>query len=151
MHRDTFNANFYITAATVIPVLYLALTLQSQTYERMISRAYREFQPRGRRTGWQFYRGIIVSSVLYTAILGTIYAGSVGEWLAISALYTKSASRNIGFAVLVALGYLVIIVVAGPAVRFFKATGGATDREFEDQTTERTSQPPSEDSEESPE
>jgi hypothetical protein len=29
--KDSFNYNFYITAATVIPALYLALTLQSST------------------------------------------------------------------------------------------------------------------------
>lgn len=43
MYHDTFNADFYITAATVIPLLYLALTLQGQTYERIISRSVAEF------------------------------------------------------------------------------------------------------------
>jgi hypothetical protein len=37
MHHDTFNADFYVVVATVIPLLYLALTLQDQTYERVMN------------------------------------------------------------------------------------------------------------------
>jgi hypothetical protein len=43
MQHDTFNADFYITAATVIPLLYLALTLQGNSYDSMMRRA-RELQ-----------------------------------------------------------------------------------------------------------
>jgi hypothetical protein len=34
-----FNADFYITCATVIPVLYLALAVQGGTYEAMLKAA----------------------------------------------------------------------------------------------------------------
>jgi hypothetical protein len=30
---ETFDANFYVVAATVIPVLFLALSLQGRIYE----------------------------------------------------------------------------------------------------------------------
>jgi hypothetical protein len=43
MHHETFNADFYVVAATIIPILYLALTLQGQTYERIIRRSVQEW------------------------------------------------------------------------------------------------------------
>jgi hypothetical protein len=36
MHHNTFNADFYVTAATVIPVLFLALTLQGTFYREIL-------------------------------------------------------------------------------------------------------------------
>jgi hypothetical protein len=36
--QKPFNADFYVTAATVIPVFYLALTLQGSTYRDLMTR-----------------------------------------------------------------------------------------------------------------
>lgn len=38
MHKGAFNVDFYLMAATVIPVVFLALTLQNQSYERIFVR-----------------------------------------------------------------------------------------------------------------
>jgi hypothetical protein len=40
MHHDTFNANFYVVAATIIPVFYLALTIQGRTFELLLQSAW---------------------------------------------------------------------------------------------------------------
>jgi hypothetical protein len=45
-----FNANFYITAATVIPVLFLAIAVQGRTYENLLkafSDAFRRWMTPG--------------------------------------------------------------------------------------------------------
>jgi hypothetical protein len=48
MHKDTFNADFYLAAATVIPILYLALTLQGQPTKLSSAAHLRILVPSGR-------------------------------------------------------------------------------------------------------
>jgi hypothetical protein len=38
MKQPPFNSNFYFAVVTVIPILYLALTLQSPTFNQLIER-----------------------------------------------------------------------------------------------------------------
>jgi hypothetical protein len=40
-HAAPFNGLFYATAATIIPVLYLALAVQGRTYDALINAAKR--------------------------------------------------------------------------------------------------------------
>ena len=110
MHHEAFNADFFITAATVIPILYLALTLQGQTFESLINRLTTLWH----RNGWQW-------SVLYgltsTATFAIIAAGSLGEWLAIYAIYQQQADTFTTQIVRNLLLVLIVAVAAGPAWR----------------------------------
>jgi hypothetical protein len=38
--KDSFNADFYVTAATLIPVLYLALAVQGSTFDAVLRWLY---------------------------------------------------------------------------------------------------------------
>jgi hypothetical protein len=118
MHKDTFNADFYITAATVIPILYLALTLQGQTFEQMIKRMVKGLPRRKGLTLWQFVLSRLFRSAFVTASSAIIFFAILGEWDAILALYNRSASPTTGSIVLGSLLILMIAVIAGPALRW---------------------------------
>lgn len=176
MHKDTFNADFYITAATVIPLLYLALTLQGRTYDRMLSRVTSEyaawvpvrwswrslrqvegglneadrqrFQHLTNKSRWMTFRIMVLQFAAFYIVL----SGILGEWLAILAIY-KGSSDN-GRLILFSLYTLLIAVAVGPVLRFGEPLVAAFRRPpepFEDQNPEKTHLPASNDSEEAPE
>jgi hypothetical protein len=94
-----FNANFYITAATLIPVLFIAIALQSrQGYRRLLGltenlasrkyRAVRESQQPLRSRLPDAGIGI-VAALLVAILYGIVIAGGLGEELAVFALYQE--------------------------------------------------------------
>jgi hypothetical protein len=139
MHKDTFNSDFYVVAATIIPLLYLALTLQGQTYERLINRARKAVS-----------RGVIIPMLLIPVFsllsLGIVTAGILGEWLSIWALYERSASHKISQAVLVCLVVLLLAVATGPVLRWASPWEQG---ETENQAAKKAAQTPGDNSEES--
>lgn len=102
-----FNADFYITAATVIPVLFLAFAVQGRTYQDMLQ-AIRRAKERAAIS----YRPLRILALLILA------AGTNGEIVAILALYDRSTSAE-GY-VLIAVISLVIAVVVGPAYALWR-------------------------------
>jgi hypothetical protein len=117
MHQDAFNKDFYVTAATVIPLFYLALTLQGQTFERIIVRSIKEINRR--TTSWrQAVFNLISVFVLGLAGIVIVSSGIAGESGAILALYNQSSSRTTDQLVLLSLFVLLIAVVTGPAFRW---------------------------------
>jgi hypothetical protein len=64
--KDNFNSNFYITAATVIPLLYITLFLQSQIIQNL-SRSFL-------RVGQKF---LINSSVRLRCLGGHLFSFSI--------------------------------------------------------------------------
>ena len=84
-----FNADFYSVAATVIPVLFLALTFQGSAFRQL--RAL--FGP-----GTPYIAGLVLA------------AGLWGELYAILALYDKIASRGNAELVFIATFILVVAV-----------------------------------------
>lgn len=109
---------FFATAATVIPVLYLALAVQGRAYATLIqiaNRAAQEAAVRARARGKKRWglglTGTIASNL---AILILLYAGT-GEFQALDALYTGSEDGN-GQYVLLSTSFLIILVVGGPAI-----------------------------------
>lgn len=146
MHKQAFNADFYLTAATVIPILYLALTLQGQTYETMVRRALTDWRvvlslPRGelswRRYLWRWWWHYVLFLSPTLAGSAILIAGVVGEWRAILALYNRSVSQGTSSVVLLALLVLVIAVTAFPAFRLVAAPFLYPERENDDEESPR--------------
>jgi hypothetical protein len=115
MQKDTFNADFYVTAATVIPVLFLALTLQGQTYESMTTRALAIRKKANRQKARRWY-GVDLVWVAATVII--LYFAAFGELLAIWSLYNRSSI----FGSIIGAFWVVltIVVVTAPAWRFWE-------------------------------
>jgi hypothetical protein len=122
--KGSFNYNFYITAATVIPVLYLALTLQSSTNFRGSSfmglierwreseandsgRSYAAIQIR------KFFTALpaVLASL---AILWSIF----NEFYCFYALYKRKSNSLMDLLVLISIGCVLIIITAGPFLVF---------------------------------
>ena len=153
MHKDTFNADFFTAAATLIPLFYLALTLQGSLYERMISNLQKVFDelanPRmdGSRKlrNWRALQVGIISAALICAVVTVVLFGALGEWRSILALYYRSASPDTAGGVLHSLLGLLIVVIAGPALRLAGLVL------YFGQAQKKASQPISQDPEKSPE
>jgi hypothetical protein len=128
---DKFPSDFYVTCATVIPVLFLALAVQGPVYEwvlRTSERAERYSnttwrrglgrQPPARRErplqGTREMVAEFASVVLWVIALLIVFAGGFGEGLALYALYRGSEPADARRWVLVATLVLVAAVVAGP-------------------------------------
>jgi len=129
---DKFPSDFYVTCATVIPVLFLAVAVQGRTWESML-RSYRmadhvasaDFARRWRdaQSGWGG-EGLLnlrrrgsanfKSSNLTLAIVYIIAAGTFGEFMALLSLYRGSEVNGGRFIVFVATLILVAAVAADP-------------------------------------
>jgi hypothetical protein len=117
-----FNADFYVTTATVIPVLYLSLTLQGTTFERIMS----YWRSSNKKAPFTF-RGQLP---IYAIAIGSIAFGSIvlfsvyGEYLALRALYSQESSPRTDQTVYVSVIALLIITAIGPFIRFTTAYFG---------------------------
>jgi hypothetical protein len=116
MHQDTFNSNLYVVAATIIPLFYLALTLQGHTVEILTSRLVKEIR-REDKSLWHFLWSALIGAGALSGGLAILVAGVTGEWLAILAVYNESASTTNGSIVLLCLLVMLIAVVTGPLLR----------------------------------
>jgi len=117
---------FFATAATVIPVLYLALAVQGRAYGTLIqiaNRAEQEAAVRARARGrkrWGLGPTGTIAGSLASCIL--LYAGT-GEFQALDALYTGSEDGN-GQYVLFSTSFLIILVAGGPVITLALQTWG---------------------------
>jgi hypothetical protein len=124
---DSFNHDFYVVAATVIPVLFLALAVQGPLFVRVF-RGYQRvahLPAAERRNGMLEIRG-----PLYRALFGatswllvlllalTVLAGGWGELLAVYAVYQQQDQASTRQIVLL-LTLFLIIAVPGVAVMTF--------------------------------
>jgi hypothetical protein len=110
-----FNADFFVTCATVIPVLFLALVVQGGTYESMLRSAVEAAnrEPGRGRDG-------AVSQLLPAVAYLTLMAGVIGEAGALWALFNGRDTKTDRAVVLVTTLFLLTIAAAGPAWRFFR-------------------------------
>src|SRR5207302_11188855 len=123
---------------------YLALTLQGQTYERMVSRAIKEFRKEFRREEPSWWRQQI--TILIATLASMIVAWAlIGEWAAIFALAGRSSSGATEAIVQSSLITLLIAAVTGPALRMISIISVSA------QTAAKPSHPASDDSEDSSE
>jgi hypothetical protein len=86
--NDAFHSDFYVTGATVIPVLFLALTLQGSTFDAVIQQCNNIYARYHRSTGMgAIFR--IGSIILAGAAVSVFVMSFVGNILQFSA-YTIS-------------------------------------------------------------
>jgi hypothetical protein len=124
-----FNANFYVVAATVVPVLFLALAVQSRGYQNLLD-ALAAIDRISRHLGrWCLQAGGLVISLclLISALLIVLYAAD-SEVTAIYALYQQQADRGTAQAVLFGTILMIIATAAGPAIAFINALIASTPR-----------------------
>ena len=125
---------FYATIGTVIPVLFIVLVVQGTTYQQIIrvSRDLRDRRARTSSRGSRFAAPVVTgggSLVLFYAAFFILFAGGVGEFGAIFALYQGSDTRSSRLAVLVLAGFLILMVVGGPILELTKpVTSGPESR-----------------------
>jgi hypothetical protein len=88
MHKDTFNADFYITAATVIPILYLALTLQGQTYQDLVRIIFKKMAEGEKASvrSLRYWWSLLVAATLPGAAGLILITGFAGELSAVLTL-----------------------------------------------------------------
>ena len=98
-----FNHDFYVTGGTVIPVLFLALTLQGRTFtDLMLANP---------AANLEFSAGALAVALAGPLLAAAITAaGSLGEILALQALYDGSASTRTAEGLLGITIFLVLVV-----------------------------------------
>jgi hypothetical protein len=106
-----FPSDFYITCATVLPILYLALVVQGPTYEDMLKRAMEAAHTQRRRAALR---------PLTNAYLA-VSAGLVGEAVAIVVLFIGSDMEIIRLGVLITTLSMLFATGAGPTFRWLGA------------------------------
>lgn len=111
----SFNVNFYVIAATVIPVLYLALTLQGTMFERLMTHWLSTKDSPERF--WPQIQVIVIAFISIFVGAVTLY-GVYAEFLAIRALYQESGNAQNEHTVYQSVVLLLIVAAAGPAARF---------------------------------
>jgi hypothetical protein len=117
----SFNGLFYATAATVIPVLFLAIAVQGSRYQDLTGPMVRAVE-RGRNSRTWYERlafSALAGGNLGAAFLTLVY-GVAGEIAAILALISQQAS---GIELALAAGapiLLTLVVAVGPAVHYLK-------------------------------
>jgi hypothetical protein len=121
-----FNSTFYATAATIIPVLFIALAVQGHAYEALLRAGQFAIKARfrlGPSTAGGVVRGpawpsIIAICLLLGIAFAIVAAGGYGELLAVYALYQGNDQATTRRAVLLATMFLVILVAAGPPLAY---------------------------------
>jgi hypothetical protein len=110
MQHDTFNADFYVVAATVIPILFLALTLQGPFYKELrewVDRSFLRFRPgeaQGPEINESCQGGCLgcLGTIMVFALPALAWAA---ELISMIALFRRSGNA--------VFGYIVLVVVLG--------------------------------------
>lgn len=116
MRHHYFNADFYITAAALIPLLYIALTLQKTTFRNILIATVASVE-KASQTADEFPGPTATKAVfrftLLSITMGMIwYGGIIGEGLAVWALYRQSESTFSDVFVLASILALLLILAA---------------------------------------
>jgi hypothetical protein len=98
-----YPSDFYVTTATVIPVLYLAIAVQGPAYQNMLKAAHRTN---------------LRSMLLIDAALLILAAAVFGEVIALVTLYSGSDILGLRIYVLVSTLLLLLAAAAGPTTTF---------------------------------
>jgi hypothetical protein len=105
---ESFHPDFYVTCATAIPVLFLAVRLQAQDFESTLARLTK---PR-------------VQQVLLSIAYASVLAGGAGEVVSLVALLLKQDVFGWKVFVLVATLLLLAVVLYSPFWGFLRAVSG---------------------------
>lgn len=115
----SFNSNFFIVAATVIPVLYLALTLQGSMLDGFIKQLSRyKADPRLPFVPYIRTVGILLIPIIIPLFM---FLGIVLEFFAFLALYQQKASLEDTQFIFIGVVCLLCLVAGGPAIKFLIA------------------------------
>jgi hypothetical protein len=135
----SFPTVFYATAATIIPVLFLAIAVQGRIYESIVTRAADYI--RSAKDGWTSYQkfAAVQASALIMALAGILLVGAVfGEILALF-LLGRGGSDTSGERNFVMSSTAVLVIAAGiPAVGVFVRGAIRVNREFKESPWRRT-------------
>lgn len=118
--QPSFNDGFYTTAAAVIPVLYLALTVQGQLLPGLLTRLHkaletmRQARPGAPARPAKLVTAIIAAYATMTAAAIILTAGVAGEIIALLALANRHDSAAVRQAVMFSVIGLLIFTAAGP-------------------------------------
>jgi hypothetical protein len=124
-----FNRDFYVTAATVIPVLFLAIAVQGRGYQTLLDVIITLGQWVRRGPGALHERlSVLAVAIMLIAIAAAILLfGAGGEISAVYALYQQQAKGSTGAAVLVSMIVMIILTAVAPflagVVRTYIARG----------------------------
>lgn len=118
--KNTFHSDFFVTGATVIPVLFLALTLQGSTFDAVIEQCNRILAKYHRSTG----KGAIFragSILLGSTAASVLIVSFIGEYSAIFGLYYQRSNRLGPWWILFSMVSLSLMVIAAIMGRYFAA------------------------------
>ncbi len=137
--KDSFNSNFYITAATVIPLLYITLFLQDNLVQNLAKRVGNKLKAPAlamtnaldRLLKRDFQRDNIDAAILsflnyyvlwpiVTLILISAIAGIAAEALSLWALYYQSDNVTMRAVVLWSTLGLLVLVCVNPTVTIMR-------------------------------
>jgi hypothetical protein len=110
----TFNSDFYVVCATVIPVLFLAVAVQGNAYKAVLDAAMKAARTNA-NDGWLRQMSALARSRTLQIIGYFIWsAGAIGEILALQVLYQDHESPGSRITVFLATIVLVVAAAAGP-------------------------------------
>jgi hypothetical protein len=142
--KDTFNTNFYLAAATVIPLLYITLFLQSQVMQtvtrgfagvvdRVVSFLADRIDALAHRISVLNKSSIVyplatvvgmavglIYLVIIVAVLIAAFAGIVAEALSLWALYYQSDNVTMRAIVLWSMIGLLVLAAANPTITIIR-------------------------------
>jgi hypothetical protein len=110
-----FNADFYVTSATVIPVLFLAVAVQGRVSEG-VERSWMAMQrdPYASQPWMRWIKKWALVYLWFAVPVILVFSGFIGEFGALSALYRGSEDPGQRADVFIATLILVFIVALGP-------------------------------------
>ena len=124
----SFDPNFYIVCATVIPVLFLAVAVQGGAYKSVLTAAMTAARTKP-SDGWKRQlRALALSRTLQLAGYAIWCAGALGELLALMVLYQGHEEGGTRITVFLATAFLAFVASAGPLIRkwvSYRACGSA--------------------------
>ena len=116
---DTSSDNFYFASATIIPIFFLAITLQGPLYNNLIDKVKAgaraladsvDSDPSRKES-----RAVNVAIVTGAVAAAILLTGAFGEFLAIKALYQPTNDKFTRSFVYWSVAGLIFLTVAGPA------------------------------------
>jgi hypothetical protein len=117
---EPFNSDFYVTCATVIPVLFLALAVQGRSWEAMLRTALEQGQAARRGRWHRRMRAQAASRLAQLTAFAILLAGAGGEWISLVALYRGRDGRGESATILVLTLVLVVATASGPLVTYIR-------------------------------
>ena len=123
--KSTFNSDFYVVVATIIPVLYLALTLQGSSLDVMsgwLGKFSLENFDKSRRAEGRYWAAFLVITAAVIMIIDSLLA----EISAIDALYNQQSSPSNADFILESVTILIVVVIVVTVTRFLIIYDGTT-------------------------